>query len=53
MTQQENRKDDIKTESLADLELTNEQADETKAGGFSPYGGFRGGVYVAAGDVVG
>jgi Ca2+-binding RTX toxin-like protein len=32
MNQQENREDDIKTESLADLELTTEQADETKGG---------------------
>lgn len=32
MNQQENREDDKQTESLADLPLTTEQAEETKAG---------------------
>jgi hypothetical protein len=54
MNQQENREDDIKTESLADLELTGEQAEETRAGGtgkvesFLAFPGFNGGVFVAS-----
>ena len=32
MNQQNNHEDDKQTESLADLELTTEQAEETKAG---------------------
>jgi len=32
MKKQDNHEDNIKTESLADLSLTNKQAEETKAG---------------------
>ena len=32
MNQQDNCEDDIQTESLADLELTTEQAEQTRAG---------------------
>jgi len=54
MNQQDNREDDIQTESLADLGLTGEQAEETKAGGtgkvesFLAFPGFTGGVFVAS-----
>ena len=55
MNQQDNREDDIQTKSLADLPLTSEQAEETKAGGetravgsFLAFPGFNGGVFVAS-----
>jgi hypothetical protein len=53
MNKQDNREannQSEKTESLADLPLTNERAEETKAGdGFNAYDrGFRGGVFVGS-----
>jgi hypothetical protein len=51
MNQQENREDDTPTVPLADLSMTDEQAELTKAGHFTPR--FSGGVYVAAGDLNG
>lgn len=36
MNQEENREDEIKTESLTDLPVTDEQADRTKGGPESP-----------------
>jgi hypothetical protein len=48
MSQQENREDSINTEPLAELELTTEQAEQTKAGGqFHSFGSFTGGTSVA------
>jgi hypothetical protein len=39
MKKQNNREDDIQTKSLADLPLTTEQAEETKAGTLGAGGG--------------
>jgi hypothetical protein len=37
----------VPTESLADLQLTTEQAEETKAGtSFQSWGGFAGGTFI-------
>ena len=50
MNQQNNCADDEPTRLLPDLPLPKDQADETKGGpGFEFYGGFLGGVRVAAG----
>jgi hypothetical protein len=54
MNQKDNREADDEskqTKSLADLPLTTEHAEETKAGdGFRAYGGFNGGVFVGSAD---
>jgi hypothetical protein len=55
MNKQDNREannQSAQTESLADLALTTEQAEETKAGtGFNAYNmSFQGGVRVASGE---
>jgi hypothetical protein len=44
MNKQNNHEDNIQTESLADLPLTNEQAEENKAGSGSGSGGGAGKV---------
>ncbi len=46
MEHDNNHKTNRQTESMTDLPLTTEQADETKAGG-----GFSGGISVAVGDL--
>ena len=54
MPQENDRKDKVETEELADLEPATADAEETKAGTptFHAYDNvFRGGVFVAAGDV--
>ena len=52
MKEQEIKRDE-KTESVPDLEVSSEQAEETKAGsrpGFFAFEGFHGGVFVGSGD---
>jgi hypothetical protein len=43
--------DQSQTETVTDLELSSEQAEQVEGGAISPFGGFRGGVSVASGDV--
>lgn len=48
---QEERKKDEQPESVADLEVNSEEADEIEAGtnfGLLPYGGYTGGVRIAS-----
>jgi len=54
MSKKDDRKDKVQTAESADLEPTTADAEETKAGtpAFHAYDPtFRGGVYVAAGDI--
>lgn len=51
MNEHENQKGAKQTESVADLELSSEQAEEIQAGASSIYPGFTGGVRVAATDL--
>ena len=55
MKEQEQKPNEQSTESVADLELNAERAEEIQAGTqfeFKPFsGGFTGGVRVAAGDI--
>ena len=53
MSEPETKKDET-TESVTDLPVSSEQAEEIEAGrtgSFHAFPGFSGGVYVAAGDV--
>ena len=53
MSEPEEKKNET-TESVADLPVSSEQAEEIEAGrtgSFHSFPGFTGGVYVAAGDV--
>lgn len=51
MNQKDNLEDNAQTNSIADLQLTDEQAGDIRAGQFTPYGNFLGGVYVASSDM--
>ena len=50
MNEQVDQNDEPHSESVADLEVSPEQADDIQAGTSSAYPDFRGGIYVASSD---
>jgi hypothetical protein len=53
MNEHETKKNDEQQAAVTDLAVTAEQTDQVQGGGgtINAYGGFRGGVSVAAGDI--